>query len=454
MFEDPDDDGKSSDWSPQEETRGKKERKEEVISTSPAGASSSSKENNVRVPSSSSKENNVQVPTMNSPHAPSESLESLKVSELREKLQQYGLKLSGKKAVLQARLEEYMSLHYHHQEPPTITQEQEKGPDERKPSKSIENFHTTTSSKTSFTKDNTSFSGKQRNMISSTSNNTVVSKRTCRQKMNRDSALTDNSTMDERSAVFVYTTETTTDDILKAVFTHLLVDSSVTEIHAKAFWHCKALTHVQLPETLTRIRFSAFEGCLNLKQVQFVANDNSPGDISSMNNRNLEDGLVVIPEKVKLQIDPGAFRDLKNVTYVKLPKGIKEIAPSLFSGCISLSTVKIPETVTVFGDCAFSRCTKLTFSDLPPRLETIGSSCFEGCCSIENLRIPSTVSSIQKYAFRGCSRLKSIELPPALKEIKARTFMGCDSLEYIEIPSTVFNIWRNAFPSTTKCIRH
>eukprot|EP00980_Cylindrotheca_fusiformis_P000838 scaffold218_cov90-Cylindrotheca_fusiformis.AAC.4 len=124
MFEDPDDDGKSSDWSPQEETRGKKQRKEEVISTSPAGASSSSKENNVQVPSSSSKENNVQVPTMNSPHAPSESLESLKVSELKEKLRQYGLELSGKKAELQARLEEYMSLHCHHQEPPTITQEQ------------------------------------------------------------------------------------------------------------------------------------------------------------------------------------------------------------------------------------------------------------------------------------------------------------------------------------------
>eukprot|EP00980_Cylindrotheca_fusiformis_P029276 scaffold22795_cov134-Cylindrotheca_fusiformis.AAC.1 len=74
---------------------------------------------------------------MTSPHAPSESLESLKVSELKERLRQYGLKLSGKKAELQARLKEYMSLHHyhHHQERPPATtgkQEQANLPDERK----------------------------------------------------------------------------------------------------------------------------------------------------------------------------------------------------------------------------------------------------------------------------------------------------------------------------------
>eukprot|EP00980_Cylindrotheca_fusiformis_P029423 scaffold23472_cov106-Cylindrotheca_fusiformis.AAC.2 len=271
------------------------------------------------------------------------------------------------------------------------------------------------------------------------------------------------------SEIFVYTSDTKATDIPKEQLTHLRIDSSsVREIPASAFENSNALVRVQLSDTLTRIGERAFQRCCNLKCVQFVSSNAYCSLEKSSVNPNLEDGLIVFPESMMLQIDHDAFAccdSLRNVIVssvstelacavfrscsglisVELPEGLQVIEHHLFFGCGSLTTVKIPSSVIKIGDCAFSLCGSLTLFDLPCGLLEIGISSFQRCGSIRTLHIPHTVSVIGSYAFSNCSGLTHIKLPVILKSIKSYTFNGCCELEYIEIPSAVSLVGYEAF---------
>eukprot|EP00980_Cylindrotheca_fusiformis_P000875 scaffold230_cov138-Cylindrotheca_fusiformis.AAC.1 len=302
--------------------------------------------------------------------------------------------------------------------------------------------------------------------------------------------------MDESSEVedvqpeyFVYTSQTKEDDIPKQTLTHLRIDSSVTEIPDSAFEHCRALTHVlvassvreisnrafifcralthvQLPETLKRIGKCAFTGCHQLKSVQFVSR-NASLEIPSI-NENFEDGTIVFPETMVLELDyhafscchslrkivvcsvstklgKGVFQHCQGLISACLPEGLQVINPVLFADCSSLTTVNIPSSVTKIDEEVFSGCESLSSCELPDGLLQIGKSSFVLCQSIEALHVPSTVSSIQDGAFTACTGLKHIKLPPTLKSIEPEILSACESLEYVEIPSTVEDIGHGAF---------
>eukprot|EP00980_Cylindrotheca_fusiformis_P021130 scaffold8114_cov126-Cylindrotheca_fusiformis.AAC.16 len=265
---------------------------------------------------------------------------------------------------------------------------------------------------------------------------------------------------------FVYTSETKESDLPKQTLTHLRVDSSVQEIPAKAFEHCRALVQVQLPATLTRITQRAFWFCSNLECVRFVSDASLD---ASLSNDNLEDGLTVFPETM-LHIDDSAFAHcygLRKVIFssastrlsnsafekctglisVELPEKLKVIAEALFGFCGSLTTINIPSSVIKIGACAFSDCRSLPFLDLPHGLVKIGDRAFQYCDSID-MRIPPTVSVIGMLAFYKCSGLQQVKLPP-MEVIEDSLFNGCKMLEYVEIPATVKKICVWAFYQCT-----
>eukprot|EP00980_Cylindrotheca_fusiformis_P005501 scaffold1170_cov122-Cylindrotheca_fusiformis.AAC.9 len=287
---------------------------------------------------------------------------------------------------------------------------------------------------------------------------------------------------------FVYTNETRKTDIPNETLTHLRVDSSVTEIPKGAFERCEELVQIQLPETLTIIGKDAFVGCRRLKSVQFISRNvasssSSSSSVvevpSSINNDNEgNDGTIVFPESVKVQIDDAAFsycHSLRKIIFgseagipttkrigksafccngglisVELPNGLLVIESNLFWGCMALTTVKIPSSVIKIGNHAFAGCQSLISFELSHGLLEIGERSFQYCDSIETLQIPSTVSSIGNNAFFHCKRLKHIELPPrTLNRIESGMVYECCGLEYIEIPKTVKEIGKLALNGCT-----
>ncbi len=75
--------------------------------------------------------------------------------------------------------------------------------------------------------------------------------------------------------------------------------------------------------------------------------------------------------------------------------------------------VIIPETlgdfpVGVIGEEAFKGCTKITSVVLPETVTIIEASAFEGCSKLESITLPNKIATIGANAFKGCSKLTDV----------------------------------------------
>ncbi|MDR3313434.1 MAG: leucine-rich repeat domain-containing protein, partial [Oscillospiraceae bacterium] len=88
-----------------------------------------------------------------------------------------------------------------------------------------------------------------------------------------------------------------------------------------------------------------------------------------------------------------------------------------FSGCTSLTSVTIPDSVTSIGSYAFESCTSLTSITIPDSITSISSFAFCDCTSLTFVTIPDSVTSIGSYAYCNCTSQTSITLPHSVTSI-------------------------------------
>lgn len=97
-----------------------------------------------------------------------------------------------------------------------------------------------------------------------------------------------------------------------------------------------------------------------------------------------------------------------------------------FSGCNSLVSIEIPNSVTSIGSAAFYECTNLTFVDIPNSVSFIGGEAFYNCTSLASIEIPNSLTSIEQGTFYGCSSLTgSLTIPNSVTTIGDHAFEGC-----------------------------
>jgi len=109
---------------------------------------------------------------------------------------------------------------------------------------------------------------------------------------------------------------------------------------------------------------------------------------------------------------------------------VVEIGDSAFSGCSSLTSITLPDSVTSIDYFAFSGCSSLTSISIPDSVTSIGSFAFEGCYSLTSITLPDSVTSIDYFAFSGCSSLTSISIPNSVTSIGDSAFWGCSITVY------------------------
>lgn len=102
----------------------------------------------------------------------------------------------------------------------------------------------------------------------------------------------------------------------------------------------------------------------------------------------------------------------------------------------------------MIGESAFSGCTSLTSITIPNSVTSIGKSVFSGCSGLSNVTIPNSVMSISYNLFGGCGSLTSITIPNSITKIESGAFSGCTNLMNITCmasnPPSVSN-WDSVF---------
>lgn len=182
------------------------------------------------------------------------------------------------------------------------------------------------------------------------------------------------------------------------------------------------------------LRFSEYEqrsDGIYLKKVHAARYDNDfPG------------GGVFVPRGV-VEIGDYAFTLCEKVTAVTLPEGLKVIGKNAFESNL-FTRIVLPNTVNQMGDYAFAYCENLTEITLS-RLPEIPSCAFSGCGSLQSITVPDSVRAIGSSAFAGCKSLTEITIPPSVTRIEYSAFERCTALKRAFVPrGAVYD--RSSFP--------
>jgi hypothetical protein len=221
-----------------------------------------------------------------------------------------------------------------------------------------------------------------------------------------------------------------------------VIEPGVTSIGKDAFASCTALASVSLPSSLKRIEASAFIHCRELASIDIPEGVTAIGDKAFHSCRALP--AVFLPSSLT-EIGERAFFYCDRLTAVTIPRSVTKIGNEAFFRCSSLSRISVEE-----GNAAFSADSDVLFSHdgsvliqypagktgeryaIPPRVERIGTQAFY-CAHLSSVTIPDSVTVIEEEAFRNCSNLKSVIIPRSVRVIEGWAFAGCNDLQDVTV---------------------
>ncbi len=253
--------------------------------------------------------------------------------------------------------------------------------------------------------------------------------------------------------------------------TSIVFDGKITSVCDKAFYGGTELTEVTFPETMTQIGAQAFYGCAGIEKLSFagdapaIADDAFKGVMteawylplfSGWNENTLvnyggaltwkareltgtygETSIWTLDAEGTLTVSgTGGFSQSEEgygfeaykaqIKRIVIEEGITDI--SGFDGCVNLTEVQFPDSLTCIEWNAFANCTALTELSLPEGLERISDMAFSGCAGLTTVVLPDSVRYVSIEAFAGCAALTDVYLSKNLESLW-NPFPNCPNLK-------------------------
>lgn len=224
----------------------------------------------------------------------------------------------------------------------------------------------------------------------------------------------------------------------------LTVKAGTKSIGEEVFRRQAYIEEIVLPEGFEKLDVHAFPECVNLRKINLPESMTTLGE-GCLGQTGIE--TIVIPTGINL-LNPGIFQGCKNLKSVMVNGAVTEIQMRAFSDCLSLEEIAFTDlsALKLLDLYAFSDCPKLKSIDLSKaKITELPLKCFQNAASMTSIKLPETITSLGNYVFDGCEQLNLTAFPTALTTIGDFAFRNCKALTRIEIGVNIEAIGSGAF---------
>lgn len=193
----------------------------------------------------------------------------------------------------------------------------------------------------------------------------------------------------------------------------------------------------------------------------------------SITKYNGTDKDVAIPDKIDgidvVEIGQGAFARNDTISSLIIPDTVTLINIEAFSTCPLLENVTLPQSLVTIAYSAFGMCQKLKEITFPSQVNIVGDNAFYGCTSLENITLSDNILYFGASVFDGTAWHQNTEdgivtignilyeyrgdmpkeytltIPSGVKTIASGAFYGRINIIDIKWAESLKNIGRRAF---------